>query len=108
MDIESLIENLRTHSPDQLNEILDLRDEPSFDEAWVEANELVGGTETFNSEQSCFSQLLGVTGQHEVCSYILDDLNLLYRARTKNINTPFIQYLKGCYEQGAVPHQWPS
>ena len=103
MNLETLLRNLLSLTPDELDSILDVRDSKPFDSAWCELNELVGGDEQHPDAESIFVQISSVTNQHEIASYIADDVDLIHRADRKEISTPFLRLLKRCYDKGIVP-----
>ncbi|EKU96195.1 hypothetical protein Lepto7375DRAFT_0170 [Leptolyngbya sp. PCC 7375] len=106
--MDKLIENLVHLSSSELDEILDKRDLGAFDNAWCTQNEAVPEVdEPFDSED-IFVKLSKITNHHEICSYIADDLELLYRADKVGITSDFLTYLKGCYARGEVPCKWES
>ncbi|MCA0895122.1 hypothetical protein [Microbulbifer agarilyticus] len=106
MNIELLIRNLESKSLNILDEILDSRDEEAFDSAWVHANDTVSSELKVSDNKSIFLSLSLATRQHEICCYIQEDLELIERAEMCGIESPFLSYLKECYEQGIVPSQW--
>lgn len=106
MNIELLIKNLQSKSSNFFDEILDSRDEDAFDSAWVATNKMVPNETGVSGHESEFVILSLATKHHEICSYIQDDFELLERAAMYGIESPFLSYLKVCYEQGIVPSQW--
>lgn len=106
MNIELLIENLESKNSNFFDEILDSRDGDAFDSAWVATNQMVPSEGWISGNESMFLNLSSATKHHEICSYIQDDFELLERAATYGIESPFLSYLRACYEQGIVPSQW--
>lgn len=104
MNIKLVIKYLKSLNKEQLDEILDKRDKKEFDSAWCEANETIQSDETSPCEEQMFSELSEASNNHEVSSYIIDDINLIYRTDRENIKNEFINYLKECYEQGKIPN----
>ncbi len=108
MNIDALKKNLESLNVDALNAILDERDGETFEKEWVKADESIPEGEAYPQDKEVFILLSNATGQHEICSYISDDLNLLHRAKVAGICSPFLNYLKQCYDEGTVPREWAS
>ncbi|MBU2713991.1 hypothetical protein [Zooshikella harenae] len=106
MDKEKLKSYLKSLSEDELNAILDQRDEQNFDAAWCQVYEVVDEVEVDFDGESIFRELSEAVSQHEIVSYILDDLLLLEKSDAMGISPPFVEYLKSCYDSGKVPHKW--
>ena len=105
MNLDKLHRNLATLSPEQLDDILDVRDSEPFDSSWCELNELVGGDEQHPDAEDIFVEISSITNQHKITSYIADDIDLIHRAELKGIDTQFLQLLKRSYEEGTVPKE---
>ncbi len=104
MNIDSLKNKLSTMSAEDMNDILDNRDtNSSFESSWLKLYNDVGGNGTYPDAKNIFINISNVTHQHEITSYIADDIDLIYRADQKGIQTSFLQYLKDCYKKGVVP-----
>lgn len=106
LNIDKLLSTLSALSVDELNAILEIRDADPFDSTWCKLNESVGGSETHPNAHDIFVRISKTTEQHEITSYIADDLDLIHRAEQKGIEDPFLQYLKSCYAEGVVPSKW--
>ena len=106
MNLEKMIETLMLSSPFELNRILDERDGEAFDSALEEAYELVGDCEDPENAEELFIKLSIASEHHDVSSYICDDQRLIKTAEVKNIESPFINYLKESYANGEIPHEW--
>ena len=106
--MDKLLETLKSMSSDELNTLLDQRDENPFDSAWVNLNQLAGEAEVSIDNKDLFVKISHATNHHEVCSYIIDDFELINKAETLGIESKFLDYLKQCYEQGCVPREWNS
>lgn len=100
---QALIETLSSLSNDEMDAILDTRDTDPFDSSWCQLNEIVGGNESHPNAKDFFLIVSNVTNQHEITSYIADDVDLIYRAGKKGIKTPFLRYLEDCYKKGLIP-----
>ena len=104
--LDKLIENLATLTSSEFDEILDNRDLKEFDHAWCTQNQVIPDADpTFEAEE-IFVKLSEITDHHEICSYIADDLDLLYRAEQAGIKSDFLSYLKSCYQRGEIPSNW--
>ncbi len=101
--MEKLLETLKSMSSDELDNLLDQRDEDPFDSTWVKLNQRVSEVNATIDSKDLFIRLSNATNHHEVCSYIADDLELINKAETLGIESEFLDYLKHCYEQGVVP-----
>lgn len=108
MNIETLLTTLKSSSSEQFDAILDKRDEEIFDTEWCKTNEIVSSNNKNPEQEEIFKKLSNATNNHEISSYIIDDINLIYKAKSNNIENSFISYLEKCYEQGEVPHLWHS
>ncbi|MCS6162587.1 hypothetical protein G3497_22905 [Shewanella baltica] len=106
--MDKLLLNLQQLDSNDLDFILDQRDEDQFDKAWCSLNELVTETSCPLDLKEIFVKLSGVTNNHEVCSYIVDDFELINKAKELGINSKFLKYLEQSYEQGRVPCVWNS
>lgn len=106
--MEKLLETLKSMSSDELDNLLDQRDEDPFDSTWVKLNQHVSEVNATIDSKDLFIRLSNATNHHEVCSYIADDLELINKAETLGIESEFLDYLKHCYEQGVVPSEWHS
>ncbi|MET2898333.1 hypothetical protein ABXV22_08455 [Vibrio rotiferianus] len=106
--MEKLFQNLATFSCDDLSGILDQRDSKAFDDAWCQLNRLVPEPEVSLDTKDVFIQLSRITKGHEICSYISNDLELIYKCETYKVETAFLNYLKDCYLLGTVPSEWHS
>ncbi|WP_166831251.1 hypothetical protein [Thalassoroseus pseudoceratinae] len=106
LNTEELAVALSSQSEEDLNAILDTRDAGSFDSEWCRVNELVGGNERHPEAKAIFIQFSNSTRQHDIVSYIADDIDLLFRAEHRGISSPFLDYLRSCYAKNTVPSKW--
>ena len=106
VNVAALQETLAALDEDGLNNILDIRDDCAFEDAWSQAYELAPKTRDYPNDKDVFILMSRTTGCHEICSYISDDLNLLHSAQKAGIDSPFLQYLRKAYAAGQVPYQW--
>lgn len=104
--IKNLINNVSQLSEDELNTILDQRDENPFDSLWCELNKRLSTYTADKDFKDTFIKLSKATNNHEVCSYIIEDLELINKAKQANLSSPFLDYLIQSYQQGQVPYQW--
>ncbi|EKE67900.1 hypothetical protein B3C1_17702 [Gallaecimonas xiamenensis 3-C-1] len=91
---------------DELDRILDSRDEDQFDTAWIELHQSTSGIDVPFENRELFLKLSKATSCHEICSYISDDFELISKAEALGIESAFLNYLKCSYEQGLVPSEW--
>ena len=101
--MDKLLETLKVMSTDQLDDVLDQRDRALFDSQWMNLYQQVNNVELSSSNPELFIQLSNATNHHEVCSYIIDDFELISKAETLGIKSDFLDYLKLSYERGFVP-----
>jgi hypothetical protein len=106
IDLENLITTLSALSQEEMDGILDVRDAAPFDSSWCALNEIVGEIDRYPEAKDTFIQISTATHQHEITSYIADDIDLIFRAENKGIDTPFLRYLADCYSKGIIPREW--
>jgi len=106
MDFDALLEDLASKDCAELDALLDARDAQSFDAAWVGADrDVPAGDEPENLDDQ-FIALSKATEQHEICSYVADDIRLLWRAAQSGVTSPFLLFLRASYKNGAFPSTW--
>jgi len=103
IDKEKLLLSLSKMEQDKLDELLDLRDDDSFDKQWLDLYEKCD-ISTKAQTKELFLSLSKLTQGHEICSYISDDLELIQKARALGIESKFLDYLESSYEKGIFPH----
>ena len=108
LNMKNLLKTLQKLDSQALDQILDQRDGDSFCQAWCELDELVSVSSASFDAKEIFIKLSGITNTHEVCSYIVEDLELIIKAENLNIESKFLNYLKQSYEQGRVPCIWKN
>jgi len=108
MNIEKLKTFLSSKSNAELDDILDQRDEKKFDSAWCQVYEVVDEVSVDIEEEAIFKELSELVSQHEIVSYIIDDLKMLKKADEMGVTPPFVLFLQESYEEGVVPHVWQS
>ncbi|WP_445360963.1 hypothetical protein ACJJIL_00895 [Microbulbifer sp. EKSA005] len=108
MNIEKLKTFLSSKSNEELDDILDQRDEQNFDSAWCQVYEVVDEVSVDFEGEALFKDLSKLVSQHEIVSYIVDDLNVLKKAEEIGVTPPFVLFLRESYEEGVVPHVWQS
>jgi hypothetical protein len=99
-----------------LDAAVDARDrDGEFDLAWVRAcnqvDRLWAGAEVEpelralaeDIRREGFLSVSRATGQHEIASYVSDDLDLLVRGRLVGLSDPFLDRLWYDYERGEFP-----
>ncbi len=106
--MENILKTLQKLDSQALDIILDHRDGDSFSQAWCELDELVSKSSASFDAKEIFIKLSGITNAHEVCSYIVEDLELILKADDLSIESKFLNYLKQSYEQGRVPCTWKN
>lgn len=105
--LDKLIDDLRHRSSEELDHWLDEQEDYAFEQAWAEANAQLPPTTDLRGLRKIFQQLQAATNSHEICTYIIEDLELLRKAEYNQVQTPFINYLRTSYEQGQFPRHWP-
>ena len=106
MDTSKLENTLCSMIATDFDEILDMRDKPAFDESWCQIFEVVAEVEVQFNREALFKKISNVTEHHEITSYIVDDFELLAKAKRLGLNAGFTDYMRECYEKGNVPHIW--
>jgi hypothetical protein len=102
MNFNNLIKYLESCSQDQLNDILDSRDKIEFEKEWNTAFKSVPDHELPNNKE-IFNKISNATMQHEIASYISDDLRLINNFKQNGVKNEFICLLEQCYLSGTVP-----
>ena len=103
-----IAKTLSNLSQEELDAILDKRDSSEFDKAWCEARALVPESKPEIDIESLFIQISRATNAHEICSYVVEDIELLESANRAGIESDFINYLRYTYTQLQVPCKWKS
>lgn len=106
MKVDILQYKLRTFSDDELNSILDKRDSFEFEKYWLALAKQVESVAIDFEGEERFVKLSQATGGHEICSYIIEDIELIEKAMIKQIESPFLSYLMDSYKKGEVPHKF--
>lgn len=102
--MELLLKNLKKLTESQLDEILELRDNHSFDFMWTELYQQLPGESESEIHEDLFIALSKATNGHEITSYIVDDQELIHRAKKANLSSDFLSSLIVSYERGEVPY----
>lgn len=106
--IDILEKKLRSMTDEQMNNILDARDSSLFEKELIGLDEkLSNASFEFDGEER-FIQLSNATSGHEICSYIIEDIELIEKALCENYQSPLISYLIQCYKNGIVPYEFPK
>ncbi|AZZ90661.1 hypothetical protein EUZ85_07990 [Hahella sp. KA22] len=97
-----------------LDSVLDIRDEPEFEERWMKVYENIKGefkAENFTPEQlslveslrkESFLAVSKSSGQHEISSYISDDFELIGKAALLNRRFEFLDQMLEKYRNGGL------
>lgn len=91
---------------EELDDLLDERDENSFECAWIDLNARVSHVKSHTDCKDLFIKVSNATNHHEICSYIADDMVLMNKAETLKLDSKFLDYLQQSYKQGIVPSKW--
>lgn len=108
IDTERLRANMAERDEDALNSMLDRRDGAEFESAWNELYESLGPLEHSPITEAVFLAISDATQQHEICSCIADDLDMIYAAQQKSVENEFLSWLKSEYISGRFPHTRPN
>ncbi|MCO1335833.1 hypothetical protein MO867_15975 [Microbulbifer sp. OS29] len=108
MNIEKLKSYLKSKINAELDDILDQRDGQAFDSAWCQVYEVVYDVSSGFDSEALFIELSDLVSQHEIVSYIIDDLIMLDKAKEVGVSPPFVLFMRESYEKGVVPHVWQS
>jgi len=106
MKVDTLQYKLRSFSDEDLDSILDKRDSSKFEKHWLDLAEKVEPVELNFEGEERFVKLSQATGGHEICSYIIEDIELIEKAIINQIDSPFLSYLIDSYKKGAVPYEY--
>ena len=105
IDKEKLLKNLSSMEQEKLDELLDCRDDDSFDKQWLDLYEKCN-ISTKAETKELFLSLSKLTQGHEICSYISDDLELIQKAKALGIDSEFLEYLESSYKKGKFPSKY--
>ncbi|QDU49450.1 hypothetical protein [Gimesia panareensis] len=103
IDIETLVNAFKELSVERLNDLLDIRDSSLFSAAWVSAREEIPEGEPSTQIKEVFIAVSQATNQHEIASYVADDLELILNAHQNQSSHPFVKQLAESYAQGQFP-----
>lgn len=92
MNLIKLRENLQQLSEEDLDDILDRRDSKEFDSAWSQLLECVQDVDVKIGDEAIFKSLSDTLSQHEITSYIVDDLLVLAKVKTMGIESALYYY----------------
>ena len=104
MELGKLTDKLKALSCDELNEILNIRDENPFDSEWCYLNNELSGVPSNFRGEDIFTRLSEVTNSNEVCTYIIEDLELIYKAETCGYSSTLLSLLIDSYNNGNIPY----
>ncbi|MEZ6142997.1 MAG: hypothetical protein R3B84_20730 [Zavarzinella sp.] len=105
---EQLSARMAELDTDALNAMLDQRDGAEFESVWNEIFYSLAPLKHSPITDTVFLSISDATQQHEICSYIADDLNLIFAAEEKGIENKFLSWLKDEYVRGRFPHTLPN
>jgi hypothetical protein len=123
MTLQKLLEEIRqgTLIPmemfvrDDLDDILDQRDETEFEQPWLECSKRVEAAweartpddstkkTTDEVRKESFLVVSRATEQHEIASYVSDDFELICKSIALNMNDPYATGLLESYRRGEIP-----
>ncbi|MEM7773481.1 MAG: hypothetical protein AAF327_23625 [Cyanobacteria bacterium P01_A01_bin.37] len=108
INTDKLVHFLHSSSAEVLDAMLDTRDSPSFESAWNEIYDRLKPIDTSPDTESIFIAISNATCQHEIASYVADDIDLIYAADKSGFTNAFINWLKSEYIQGHFPYSRPD
>ncbi len=89
---------------DVLDEWLDFRDEDPFDAAWSLAYDKCPKNDLrYPDGERIHHFLFESSNGHEIVSYVVDDLDLIYAYEQSNMTDTMVEYLRKEYEKGVFP-----
>jgi len=103
IDLEALVSGFETLPCDALDSLLDRRDLTAFDSKWISARSAIPRQENLWQLESVFLAISEATGQHEITSYVTDDLELILDSRQCDIENEFVDRLAESYSRGDFP-----
>ena len=100
---------------DDLNDILDERDQSDFEQPWLECSERIKTAWQATTIDDLIKKLVDeirkesflvvsrATQQHEISSYVSDDFELICKAIALDLNDPYASGLLNSYHAGEIP-----
>ena len=107
ISLDILEKNLRSLNDEQMNQILDLRDSSFFENELLKLDDALSDVDLEFDGEERFIKLSNATSGHEICSYIIEDIEMIEKALLINYQSPLVVYLMRCYESGKVPYELP-
>ncbi len=116
-DIEATLQQAMALPGFSVDDYLDARDQPPFDEAWAQAAADAGDAgqrqpASARAEQKAavkdlrewvFKSVTERTGQPELAAYVSDDAGLLREAFLAGVSSVWIDSLRRCYAEHRLP-----
>jgi len=98
------MKQLKLMGEEEMNDVLDSRDSNKvFEDKLLALAESLAEVDCEFSGESTFIKMSNRTNGHEICSYVIEDLELIEKARFANIKSEFIEVLVESYSNGIVP-----
>jgi hypothetical protein len=88
-----------------MDEMLDSRDQGPIDAEWGSTYAEVGFDVRLPNAKEVFVAISNATAQHEITSYIANDLDLLTTADSRGFQNEFTRFLADSYSRGRFPYQ---
>ena len=108
IDLIKLTKTLGDFTTENLNELLDQRDSSLFETLWLEARAEVPEGKAPEELKHIFISVSNATNQHEIASYIADDIELISHAKMSESKNKFVIQLAKKYANGEFPHEIQS
>ena len=105
VDLQTLVNEFNQLSCERLNDLLDLRDASPFSTAWLSARAEIPEGPPPTQLKEIFIAVSQATDQHEIASYVADDLELIFNAQQNQSDHPFVKQFAESYAQGHFPYQ---
>lgn len=104
INIDKLERFLRSTSQDQLDAILEFRDSEVFERLYTpHLKKYWNESIRFAEAKELFIRLSNATEQHEIVSYISDDLDLITAYRLSGQQNDYMDEMVAKYENGEMP-----
>ncbi len=108
VDPKQLAAFMQNCTEDALNDMLDQRDSPEFEQHWAIVFNSVNPVDCSPETEQVFLAVSEATEHHEIASYVADDIDLIYTASHKNYSSDFLTWLQNTYAAGQFPYSYPS
>lgn len=104
LDINKIVNLLKLLTNNEMNDILDYRDSPAFeDEYLANTREFEWINVEFPDSEKVFMELSGASNLHEIVRYIADDLDVISKYESRGCKNQYMEDMIAIYENGGIP-----